>query len=324
MINRDELEAIREDLDKYIQDNLEISLGRGMLPSKQKKIIAENCMAYIDEETNEKESFLTVFENMLKKLKIVETKKTQEFCISALINKQHFSKLKNKMTKKPEKMAVIGLGLAIIDRNLKTVLQTGEFDAVDYKATKLKKSPMEIMKELFHTSEDKVYTFRCDKELDLVILFCLERHYCEIIDIDDITILCSTSPDILSWEILKDIKFEEQINMINSLVEQTLSECENKKEMKRIVEEKKEKYKSIFRINNLLDKLKKYFSKKDKKDKSEDKSFENFCNNKKRKMFNFLQEQPFSKDNNEKETNSLLKEIESEYEKKYGNQQCQE
>jgi hypothetical protein len=303
MIDRNDIEFIRDELDIYIQKS-KIKLDFNILSAEvdKQEIRTELENELIEKTKEKKETFEEALSRMINKL---DTKE-DELRISALIDKSYFSKLKNKF-KKPDKYRIVSLGLAIIGRNLNDIkLQIGnefdseadaqskveelkkkDFDAEinsvndsekfivtipggqysgnimhklrkadidylpNYKETPLEKSPTEIIDELSKLFDEKDFILRNDIEADISIKFCLERHFCEIMDIDD---LIFESSERLSGILLEGKRIDTKIEMINSLLEQILSECkekEIKEKFKLKLDSIKSKYKRIF-INNLF------------------------------------------------------------------------
>jgi hypothetical protein len=116
-----------------------------------------------------------------------------------------------------------------------------------YEKTILKKNPKEIMEELFLSFDNADYKFRPDNVVDSTIFYCLENHFFDIIDIDDILydkipLYLDITPKMLSVKVITKSGIDGKLNMVENLFDQTISECENDKRKKGL-EVLKSKYK---------------------------------------------------------------------------------
>jgi hypothetical protein len=156
---QDDWDSIYKDLDKFIEDNLEIEPTRfHVLHDEQKD--KERLDVFIQEEQSKHEngnieSFAGVLKKMREDLGLTKPKVYH----AALLAKSHYSKIEEK-DDRPGRREVIALGFAFIHVNID-------------KRNPLNLTPEEIMDKLLLLGGGIAYALKNTSPFDLVIIYCL-------------------------------------------------------------------------------------------------------------------------------------------------------
>jgi hypothetical protein len=234
MIDREKLDSLCKELDKFIQDNIYIEEPDYKMRDDEKPIEKNNEILnkFISEyKTVNREPFHVVLNKMINEIKL-ENEQPNIYKL-ALISKDHFSKLINNKNQ-PKKNAIISLGFALNSKNIQ-------------KNNMLNKNPKLIMNELLISRRDEYFIIGYNDPFDLAIIFCLEKladTECDITDID--YQLKSQGLPLLSEMLLKEFSIEQKLEMIESMIkiisfnkyeqlrkELSLIEDENEREYKK-------------------------------------------------------------------------------------------